>query len=260
MTSECLVLYIIVFLYGIVIGSFLNVCVYRIPKDESIVTVGSHCMNCGHPLKWTDLFPLFSWLFLKGRCRYCGAEISAQYPLVEGLNGILYLAVFAVNGWNWNSILYCIMTSTLLVISLIDYRTMLIPTMADVVLLVVGIVHLLLNLDNWLYYVLGFFAVSIFLLACALLFRAVTGKGGLGLGDVELMACAGLCIGWGHALFAVVIGSVVGSVVELVKVAITKKKGRFPFGPYLSFGVFFAALWGTQIYEWYVNTFLLGGV
>ena len=83
MALEHFILYIIVFLYGIIIGSFLNVCIYRMPKGESVVTVGSHCMNCKHPLKWYDLFPVFSYLVLRGKCRYCGAKISIQYPLVE---------------------------------------------------------------------------------------------------------------------------------------------------------------------------------
>ena len=148
------------------------------------------------------------------------------------------------------------MASALLVISIIDYRTMLIPTGADVVIFAVGVVHLLLNRQNWLYLLIGFFSARLFLLLCAVLFRAVTGKGGLGVGDIELMACAGLCIGWGHALFAIVIGSVLGTLIEGVRIAVTRKKGRFPFGPYLSLGVFVSALWGTQIYEWYIKTFL----
>ncbi len=257
MNPEHFILYIIIFLYGIVIGSFLNVCIYRIPKEENLITVGSHCMVCGHKLKWYDLVPLFSWVFLKGKCRYCGTKISAQYPIIESLNGLLYLLVFFVNGLNMDSVLYCIMVSALLVLSVIDYRTMLIPTGADAVVLAVGIVHLLLHLEQWYYYVIGFFFVSLFLLLCAFLFRAVTGKSGLGLGDVELMACAGLCIGWGHGLFAVVIGSVLGVIVQGMKILITKENGRFPFGPYLSIGVLIAVLWGNQIYNWYLNMFLI---
>ena len=257
MTLEYTILYITVFLFGIVIGSFLNVCILRIPEKESIVVESSHCMSCGHQLAWYDLFPLFSWLFLRGKCRYCGARISTQYPVVEFANGALYIITFAVNGWNGSSALYCIMFSALLVIGVIDYRTMLIPTAVDVVILCVGAVHIVFDLNNWLYYVTGFVSAGLFLLLCAFLFRAVTGKGGLGLGDVELMACAGLCIGWGHALFAIVIGSVTGCIVELIKIAITKKKGKFPFGPYLALGIFVATLWGTRIYEWYFHTIML---
>lgn len=256
MTPENIILYIIAFLYGIIIGSFLNVCIYRIPKGESIVTVGSHCMKCGHRLRWTDLFPVFSWAFLRGRCRYCGAAISAQYPVVEALNGSLYVLIFAVNGWNPDSVLWCVLASSLIVLSMIDYRTMLIPTAVDAVILLVGILHLVLHLNEWLYYVAGFLFASLFLLLCAFLFRAVTGKGGLGLGDVEMMACAGLCIGWGHSLLAIVIGSVLGVIIQGVRMLITKDRGKFPFGPYLSLGVFIAMLWGSQIYTWYMNQFV----
>ncbi|MCH5252319.1 MAG: prepilin peptidase [Lachnospiraceae bacterium] len=256
MASECFILYIIVFLYGIIVGSFLNVCIYRIPKEESIVTVGSHCMACGHRLKWWDLFPVFSWLFLKGRCRYCKAKISVQYPLVELANAVLYLIIFAVNGWNIESVLWCIATSALLVLSIIDYRTMMIPTGIDLVILGVGILHLILNLNNWHYYVIGFFFASLFLLLCSLLFRLLRNKNGLGMGDVELMACAGLCIGWGHALLAVVIGSVLGSIIQGIKLAVTKEGQKFAFGPYLSLGVWIAMLWGTEIYDWYVGLVL----
>lgn len=258
MALEHIILYIIVFIYGIIIGSFLNVCIYRIPKEESIVTVGSHCMVCGHRLKWYDLFPLFSWLSLKGKCRYCGTKISIQYPLIEFLNGMLYLIVFAVNGWNWDSVLWCVLVSALIVLSVIDYRTMMIPTGVDVVIFGIGILHLAFHLNDWVYYVIGFFFASLFLLLCAFVFRAVTGKSGLGLGDVELMACAGLCIGWGHALFAVVIGSVLGVIIQGIRILVTKENGKFPFGPYLSLGIFISMLWGSQIYDWYISSFING--
>lgn len=256
MTSEYLIFYIIVFLYGIIIGSFLNVCIYRIPKEESIVTVGSHCMSCGHKLRWVDLFPLFSWLFLRGRCRYCGAKISAQYPLVEALNGIFYLVIVAVTGWNWDSVCYCVMASALFVLSVIDYRTMKIPVATELTVLLAGLGHLFLHLDDWAYYVIGFVAVGLFLLLCALVFRMVTGKSGLGLGDIELMACAGLCIGWGHGLLAVFIGCILGIIFEGIRMVVTKKRGRFAFGPYLSAGVLAAVLFGNYLYDWYVNAFL----
>lgn len=252
MALEHFILYAFVFLYGIIIGSFLNVCICRIPRGESIVTTGSHCMNCNHKLRWYDLFPLFSWLFLRGRCRYCGAKISCQYPVVEMANGVLYLLVFSVFGWSPDSFLYSIMASALLTISVIDYRTMKIPVGAELVVLAVGILHLVLHLNDWTYYVIGFVSVGLFLLLCALIFRAVTGKGGLGLGDVELMACAGLCLGWAHGLFAVVIGSVLGVIVEGTRILVTKRNGKFPFGPYLSIGILVALFLGTPLYDWYV--------
>ncbi len=253
MTPFYVILYIIVFLYGIVIGSFLNVCIYRLPKKESVVTVGSHCMACDHPLKWYDLFPLFSWLALKGRCRYCGEHISLQYPVIEGLNGALYLLIFAVTGWNVDSILWCLLASALIVIAVIDERTMMIPVGAEIFILIIGVIHLLFHLDDWTYYVIGLFSVSLFLLLCALIFRAITGRGGLGLGDIELMACAGLCIGWGHALLALIIASVSGSIIEGIRMAVTMDKGKFALGPYLAVGILMATLWGDALLEWYIG-------
>lgn len=253
MTLENGILYIIVFLYGIIVGSFLNVCIYRIPKGESVVTVGSHCMNCHHKLKWYDLFPLFSWLFLRGRCRYCGTKISIQYPLIESVNGLLYVITFAICGWNIDSVLWCLMFSTLLVIAVVDYRTMLIPGKADAVILMIGVVHLILHRSNWLYFVIGFIFMALFLFLIAILFKEATGKSGLGYGDIELMACVGLCIGWGHAFLALIMGAILGSVCEGIRLVKTKENVKFAFGPYLALGTFISVLWGTDFFVWYFS-------
>ncbi|MBP3206045.1 MAG: prepilin peptidase, partial [Lachnospiraceae bacterium] len=118
-----ILLYIVIFLYGIVIGSFLNVVIYRVPKKENMVTTRSHCMSCGYQLTWYDLIPLFSWLALGGKCRKCKAKISVQYPLIEGLNGVLYLVIFARYGLSIDSLLYCLLFSALIALSVIDFRT-----------------------------------------------------------------------------------------------------------------------------------------
>ena len=106
-----LIPYIVIFIFGSVIGSFLNVCIYRIPLGESVVTAPSHCMSCGTKLRWYDMVPVFSWVALRGKCRGCGAKISAQYPIVEGVNGLLYGIICAVNGLNLQSLLLCLMAS-----------------------------------------------------------------------------------------------------------------------------------------------------
>lgn len=247
------VLYPVMFLFGIVIGSFLNVCIYRIPKEESIVTVNSHCMSCDHRLAWYDLFPLFSWLFLRGKCRYCGEKISAQYPLVEGVNGLLYCLIFFINGINLESILWCLVTSCLIVIAVIDHRTMLIPVGTYIIILLIGIVHLFLDLDNWWDYCVGCVGAGAFLLICALLFRLIAGKSGMGLGDIEMMACCGMCLGITRVIFAIFIGCVLAGVCEGVKIAVTKKKGKFAFGPYLAVATFICLLWGRAMFDWYIG-------
>ncbi len=258
MTFENLILYIFTFLYGIVIGSFLNVCIYRMPEKESVVTVGSHCMSCGHKLKWLDLFPLFSWLFLRGHCRYCGAKISAQYPLVEAANGLIYILIFSICGWNADSVLWCLMSSVLLVIAMIDLRTMMFPSVLDGIILVIGVIHLILHKEQWLYYLAGFFFSGIFLLLCAVLFKKLTGKKGLGYGDIELMTCAGLCLGWGHVLLALIIGCLIGIVIQGI-VMMAGKKGkdeRFPTTPYFALGIYIVLLWGDTLLNWYMQTFI----
>lgn len=164
--------YFIVFIYGIVVGSFLNVCILRIPLKETLVSKRSHCMSCGHQLAWYDLFPLFSYLFLGGKCRYCKAKISKQYPLVEFVNGIMAVLCFAFAGFSENTIQYintfvkisdeievldwaasiydieviilnCIICSVLIVISVIDWRTFEIPFSANVIIFVLGIIKLI---------------------------------------------------------------------------------------------------------------------
>lgn len=239
----------IIFLYGIVIGSFLNVCIYRIPLKESVAKEHSHCMKCGYRLRWYDLIPIFSWIFLRGKCRKCGERISIQYPLVEACNGILYVAVFVINGYTLESVLYCFMASALLVLSVIDMRTYEIPFGINVFLFVIGVVHLLLDREEWLSYVAGFFAVSV-LLEVILLVSKGRAIGG---GDVKLMAAAGLILGWERILLAFIVGCVAGSVIHLLRMKISGADKVLAMGPYLSVGILFSALWGKQMITWYLN-------
>lgn len=157
-----ILIFVLIFLYGIVIGSFLNVCIYRIPLKENIVHVKSHCMNCGYHLQWFDLVPLFSYIFLGGRCRKCHTPISIQYPIVEALNGILYVWIFYVHGLNIVSVLYCLMTSALIVLSVIDIRTFEIPLGINIFIGILGLIRVGLNVAHWPVYVIGFFSVSLF--------------------------------------------------------------------------------------------------
>ena len=106
MSPILILMTIFIFLFGIVIGSFLNVCIYRIPKGEDIVKTSSHCMSCGYQLRWYDLIPLFSYIFLRGKCRKCGVKLSMQYPIVEALNGILYVLIFYVTDFTVDSFIF----------------------------------------------------------------------------------------------------------------------------------------------------------
>lgn len=245
-----ILLYIIIFLYGIVIGSFLNVCIYRLPKHENIVKVRSHCMNCGYQLKWYDLVPLFSYLFLGGRCRKCKEHISIQYPLIETLNGVLYLIIFAEYGLSVTTLLYCLLFSALLTLSIIDFRTYEIPFGINVFILALGLVRISTDYTNWPRYVIGLLCVSGFLYIIYL----VTNGRGIGGGDVKLMAACGLLLGWQLVLFGFIAGCVIGSVIHILRMKISGEGHVLAMGPYLSVGVMIAALWGNQVIAWYLGT------
>lgn len=243
---------IITIVYGILIGSFLNVCIYRIPKQESIVTVSSHCMTCGNKLKWYDLVPLVSYLILRGKCRKCKAKISPQYPIVEFLNGFLYGVIVIVNGFNLTTVLYCLCSSALLALSFIDWRTFEIPVAFNIFIGILGIIKLLTDLEHWYVYAIGLISVSGFLY---LLFIITNGRG-IGGGDIKLMAAAGLLIGWQNILLALVLGSVLGSIIHLMLMKFQDKERVLAFGPYLSLGIYISMVWGKQIIEWYLKMFI----
>lgn len=246
------IFYIIVFLYGIVIGSFLNVCIYRIPMKENIVTTRSHCMNCGYQLKWFDLIPVFSYLVYGGRCRQCKTRLSVQYPLVEVLNGVLYLVIVHKYGMSIESLLYCLLFSALLVVSVIDWRTYEIPLGINYFILALGLIRVATDISEWKNYAIGFLVVSIVLY---ILYR-VSGGRAIGGGDVKLMAVCGLLLGWKLILLAFVLGCILGSVIHLIRMKVTGAGKVLALGPYLSLGVALAVLYGNEFLNWYLYEYV----
>lgn len=244
-------IYIVVFLYGLVIGSFLNVCIYRIPKNENIVKIRSHCMQCDRKLRWYELIPLFSYLFQGGKCKTCKSKISIQYPLVEAGNGILYVFIFMINGINVDSLLYCLLTSALLVLTVIDFRTFEIPIGINYFILVLGIIRTALHYQDWSNHVIGFFAVSVVLY----LIIVLTKGRGIGGGDMKMMAVCGLFLGWKEVILAFFLGCIIGSVIHIIRMRVTKCDHVLALGPYLSAGVWISMLWGTQLITWYFGQF-----
>ncbi|HHU74866.1 MAG TPA: prepilin peptidase [Clostridiales bacterium] len=260
-----IIIYAIVFLYGIVIGSFLNVCIYRIPEGTSVVTERSHCMKCNRQLKWFELIPVFSYLFLGGRCRTCKTRISIQYPMIEALNGILYVLVFYLYGWNsfgeiFLSIAYCLIMSALIVLSVIDLRTNIIPFGINIFILVIGLVIVLVkyfyfekSMKLVLEHIIGFFAISFLLF---LLFYLSRGRA-IGGGDVKLMAAAGFVLGWQNVLLAFFLGCILASIIHPIRMKLSNANSVLAFGPYLSAGIAIAILYGQNLIHWYIDTFIL---
>ena len=251
METVPVLVYIIMFLFGITVGSFLNVCIYRLPKGESVVTAPSHCMSCGKRLRPIELIPVFSFIFLRGRCSACKSRISAQYPLIEAANGVLWVLVLWRLGLTAGAALGSLMASCLLVISLIDARTREIPAGLNLFLLILGAINLVLHLQDWPLYVIGFFAVSLPLYIILI----ATGGRGIGGGDIKLMAAAGFLLGWKLIILSLFIGCVLGSVIHLSLMALKKAGRQLAFGPYLAAGILTAYLYGEVVLNWYFSMF-----
>lgn len=251
-----------VFLMGVCIGSFLNVLIIRIPAKENFTTTNSHCMSCNHRLYPKDLVPLFSWIFLGGKCRYCKAKISPQYPIVEAFNGIMYALVFwFVTDCNLNlaTVGYCLAISALIVASAIDFKIMEIPDSMWVTILVGGILVYINDLiangfvfENLIERVIGFFTASTILFVLA-----VITKGGMGGGDIKLMAACGFLLGWQLVLLSLIFGALSGTIYFIVVYLKNRNKEekmdhKVPFAPHLALAVAVCIFVGQQFLDWYL--------
>lgn len=247
-----IVLLITTFLFGIVIGSFLNVCIYRIPNQEDIVKERSHCMSCGHTLAWYDLIPLFSFIGLRGKCRYCHTKLSIQYPVIEALNGVIYVLVVLKYQLSVESLLYCLLASALIVLSVIDLRTFEIPVGVNIFIALLGVVRVAADYRNWYLYLIGAACVSAVLLAIYFISKGRA----IGGGDIKLMAAAGLLLGWKLMVFAFIAGCILGAVIHLIRMKASKQDHVLAMGPYLSLGIMIAVLVGDFLINWYFGTIL----
>ncbi|HEZ7986498.1 MAG TPA: prepilin peptidase [Ruminococcus sp.] len=249
----------VVFLFGICIGSFLNVVIIRLPRHESLIKRSSHCMTCGAKIRARDLVPVFSWLFLKGKCHSCGEKISSRYPIVESLNGIMYVLTFAVLDINADSIITCILLSLLIIVGFMDWDTM------EIDLIIVGLIFLLsvpaailTNKVSLLHRIIGAFAISLpfYIIGeiSRIFIKKKTGEDyrAIELGDTVLMFAAGALLGTKAIIVSALFGIVIAAVAGLINKYVTGSS-KFAFGPYLSIGIAIGALWGNGIGDWYIK-------
>ena len=247
---------IVSFTFGAVVGSFLNVCICRMPKGESVVSPPSHCPRCDYRIRWYDNIPLFSYLLLRGKCRGCGTHISMQYPLVELLNGLLTLALFLKFGPTLSFLALFLFCSALVVITFIDLEHQIIPDEISLSGIVIGFVFsFFLPWQTWLNSLLGILLGGGSLLLVAYAYQWLTGKEGMGGGDIKLLAMMGAFLGWKSIPFIIFSSSLVGSVVGITIMLVQKKDSKLaiPFGPYLAFGAVLYIFYGRQIIHWYLN-------
>ena len=250
---------LLIFIYGLIIGSFLNVCIYRIPRGESIAWPGSHCPVCSHSLKWYDNIPLFSYLVLKGKCRYCRTAISKQYPLVESLNALVYIIMYIQFGFGIDFIFYSLMSSALMAIIFIDLKEMIIPDSLVLCILVLSVIH---KVCNYFLYNISPDLMGSFLgaLLAGGLFLAIVfvSRGGMGGGDVALIGALGFVLGVKYIFLNIFLSFILGAIISIVLLAakIKTRKDPIPFGPFIVLGFFITVLWGRDIINWYFTLLL----
>ena len=241
---------------GLCVGSFLNVCIYRIPAGESIVHPGSRCPACRTPIRFTDNVPLIGYLRLKGKCRQCGVEISPRYPIVELIMGLLSIAVFVKYDVSPEWPVYFIFVATLLTLSLIDFDHYILPnviTLPGIPLCFLGSLFLpSMTVKDSL---IGILAGGGSLWLVGFLYQKIAGKEGMGGGDVKLLAMIGALLGWKGVLFTIFFGSALGT---LVGVAVMLPSGgvmkkKIPFGPFLSLGAAGYVFFGQELIDWYLR-------
>jgi len=246
--------YLIAGTLGALIGSFLNVCIYRLPRGESIAWPGSHCPSCGTAIKCYDNVPVLSYLWLAGRCRVCREPISIRYPLVEAVNAVGYLAILWTFGPTGAALLYALFFSALLVVTGTDLTHKIIPnvvTLPGIVLGVLGAATVLpVGLIDAL---LGVAVGGGVLWALAWASPYVFGKEGMGGGDIKLLAMIGAFLGWKPVLLTMMIGSLTGSVIgiSLIALRFMKRDEYIPFGPFLVLGAILSMFFAQPLLDWY---------
>lgn len=251
-------MYVLIFLLGTIIGSFLNVCIYRIPKGQSIIYPPSHCPNCSTPLKWYNLIPIFSFILQRGRCTYCGEKISLQYPIVESINGLLYIALYNKLGLTMDIIFYGIIFSILIVITFIDLKYMIIPDSLNIGLLILGLIYRIFryNIYNIPINIINSILALIVPSGVFMLIILIS-KGGMGGGDMKLIGVLGFILGLKEITLTMFLSFLLGAIISifLLLFNIKGKKDPIPFGPFICLAFMITVFWGDKLILWYMKKF-----
>lgn len=245
-------------LVGMAIGSFLNVCIYRLPLNKSIVWPSSACPSCGREIAWYENIPVISWLALRGKCRTCRAPISARYPLVELLTGAMFLTAFWYYGPTMLFVSRVLLGCALIALFAIDLEHHLLPNVITLPGVVVGFVFSFVSGPagpGWLSSLLGILVGGGILFAVAEAYYRIRHEEGLGMGDVKMLAMVGAFLGWPATLMTLMMGSIAGSVVGMALIASRRgdMKYALPFGTFLAMGAALSATVGPSLLTWYVS-------
>lgn len=253
---EAFISWMYIFTAGVILGSFYNVCIYRIPKEESVVFPPSHCTVCGNRLKPLDLLPVLSYLFLKGKCRYCSEKISPRYALVELFTGIVFLLIFLEYGLSIIFLKYIILSSFLIIIGIIDYDTTDVYFKVTAAGIVIGII---LAAAAWFFHISILDSILGAFLGGGVIFLIVFLTKGMGEGDIEICLLSGLYLGLWKTVVLLFLSFVIGGIIGVLLIILKKKtrKDYIPFGPFIAAAGIITMLFGDSIINWYLNLIMM---
>ena len=245
-----------VFSLGAIVGSFLNVCIVRLPKRESLIRPSSHCPHCNEPIRFYDNIPIISYILLAGKCRHCKKRISLRYPVVEGLTGLMAVALFMRYGPTVQFLLLLLFSAALMIITFIDLDHQIIPDAVSIPGIPCGIAaSLLIPTISWLDSLLGILVGGGLLLLVAVGYKWVTGREGMGGGDIKLLAMMGAWLGWKAIPFILLASSLIGLLIGGGSGLLLKKglRAKIPFGPFLAVASLIYIFFGPEIIRWYIS-------
>ena len=251
-------LYVLAIAVGVVLGSFGNVLIWRLPRDESIVKPPSHCPKCGHKIRFYDNIPILSYLWLRGRCRDCGASISPRYLLVELASGVLFVGAATAYGWSLGTLFYGVFLWALLVLAVIDFENWLLPFAITIPMTLVGLGGTVIGATLPLGRALAGAGIGLlFFLAVTFAGRSVFKREAMGGGDIVFGLMAGMYLGIEKTIVMIFLGSLLGAIVSVPLLLAHRKKGSdaIPFGPFLSAAAVVAFFWGDILVRQYVSMF-----
>ena len=253
---------ILTFIFGLIVGSFANVCIYRLPRGESIIRPGSHCPSCGKPVLWYDNIPILSFIFLRGRCRNCKSSISFRYPLVEFLTGFLFLMSFRYMGISGSLPFYWYLFVLLIIATFTDFAHLIIPDCISLPGIIIGVFACFIfpeimkgasHIEGLTSSIKGLLAGGGAIWVIGILGKIAFRKDAMGGGDVKLMAMAGSFLGTKLVFLSIFLGSLFGAMVGGILIALRLKtrKDYIPFGPYLALGAVSSLFFGEKLLSWY---------
>ena len=249
-----------VILFGLIIGSFLNVVIYRFPREESLAFPPSHCPKCDHQIRPWENIPLISYLFLRGRCSSCKTSISSRYPLVEGLTGLVFYATYLQFGLNWDLPVFALFGALLIAIAFIDIDHMIIPDSMIIIGLLPGF-YIWLSRDGQMLtpQFLGLVGLGLIFWAIRFFGEMAFKKEAMGFGDVKFAAMAGWVLGWDVGIVSMFLAFLSATLLFtiLIPVGVINRKQQVPFGPFICIGIWLGLMWGREIINWYLNMFMV---